>query len=78
MQWKSTKKWRALIHRMITKQRVENEQIIRKQTCSLCFVNVFKFQENKIKIVQKNFQQIKMILTKKGFLERPPLIMIIT
>ena len=28
--------------------------IKRKQTRSLCFVNVFKFQENKFKIVQKN------------------------
>ena len=27
----------------------------RKQTCSLCFVNVFKFQINKSKIDQKNF-----------------------
>ena len=33
----------------------KNEQIRRKQTYSLCFVNVFKFQENKFKIVQKNF-----------------------
>ena len=45
---------RALICRMITKKQVQNEQIKRKQTCSLCFVNVFKFQENKFKIVQKN------------------------
>ena len=34
---------------------VKNEQIRKKQTCSLCFVNVFKFQENKFKIAQKNF-----------------------
>ena len=27
----------------------------RKQTCSVSFVKVFKFQENKFKIVQKNF-----------------------
>ena len=28
----------------------------RKQTCSVCFVKVFKFQKkNKFKIVQKNF-----------------------
>ena len=40
---------------MITKQRVKNEQIKRKQTCSVCFVKVFKFQENKFKIDQKNF-----------------------
>ena len=26
-----------------------------KQTYSLCFVKVFKFQENKFKIIQKNF-----------------------
>ena len=40
MQWKSTKMWRALIHRMVTK-RVKNEQIKRlEQTCSLCFVSV--------------------------------------
>ena len=39
---------------MITKQGV-SEQIKRKQACSLCFVNVLKFQEIKFKIVQKNF-----------------------
>ena len=39
---------------MITKQQV-NEQIKRKQARSLCFVNVFKFQETKFKIIQKNF-----------------------
>ena len=33
----------------------KNEQIKRKQTCSMCFVKVFKFQENKLKIIQKNF-----------------------
>ena len=49
---------------MITKQHVKNEQIKRKQTSSLCFVNVFKFQENKFKIVQKNLQEIKTILIK--------------
>ena len=54
-QWESMKRWRALVHRMITKQQVKNEQIKRKQTRSLCFVNKFKFQENKFKIVQKNF-----------------------
>ena len=45
------KKWRISIHKMITKQQIKNEQIKRKKT-SLCFVNVFKFQENKFKIVQ--------------------------
>ena len=49
---------------MITKQQVKNEQIKRKQTQSLCFVNVFKFQESKFKIVQKNFCKIKVILIK--------------
>ena len=39
------------MHRMITKQRVKNELIKRKQTCSVSFVKVFKFQENKFKIV---------------------------
>ena len=28
---------------------------IKAETCSLCLVNVFKFQENKFKIIQKNF-----------------------
>ena len=55
MQQKSMERWRASIHRVITKQQVKNELIKRKQTCSLCFVNVFKFQENKFNIVQKKF-----------------------
>ena len=59
------KRWRALIHRRVTKQQVKNEQIRRKHTCSLCFVNVFKFRENKIKIVQKNFWEIKIIIKKR-------------
>ena len=63
---------------MIKKQQVKNGQKKRKQTCSLFFVNVFNFQENKFKIVQKNFWEIKIILTKKGFLEKPPVTMIIT
>ena len=53
--WKKMKRWRVLIHRMITKQQVKNEQIKRKQTCSLSFIKVFKFQGNKFNIVQKNF-----------------------
>ena len=53
---------------MITKQQVKNEQIKRKKTCPLCFVNLFKFQENQFKIVQKNFQEIKIILIKIRFL----------
>ena len=40
---------------MIRKQRVKTEQIKRKEICSVCFVKVFKFQENEFKIVQKNF-----------------------
>ena len=42
----------------IDSKQVKNEQIKRKQTCSLSFVKVFKFQENKFKIVQKNFLEI--------------------
>ena len=34
----------------------------------MCFENVLKFQENKIKIVQKNFQEIKVKLIKRRFL----------
>ena len=57
MQWKSTKRWKALIHRMIAEQQVKNEQIKRKQTCSAGFVKVCKFQE-KLKIIQKNFLEM--------------------
>ena len=64
-QQKCMKRGRALIHKMITKQQVKNEQIKRKRTCSLCFVNVFKFQEKNFKIVRKNLYEIKMILIKK-------------
>ena len=71
MQWKSLKRKRALIHGMITKQRVRNEEIKRKQTCSVGFVKVFEFQDNKFKIVQKNFLEII-----KDSLENP-LVMII-
>ena len=60
------------------KQQVQNEQIKRKQTCSLRFVNVFEFQENKFKTVQKNLSEIKITLIKKYFLEKPPVTMIIT
>ena len=48
----------------IMKQQVKNEQMKRKQTCSLCFVNVFKFQENKFKIVRHDSLEIKIILIK--------------
>ena len=43
----------ALIHIMITKQQLKNEQIKRKQACFVSFVKMFKFHENKI--IQKNF-----------------------
>ena len=48
-------------YKRCTKQQVKNEQVRRKQTCSLCFVNVFKCQENKFKIVQKNILEIEII-----------------
>ena len=44
-QWKSTKRWRVLIHKMIKKQQVKNEE--KKNLC----LEVFKFQDNKFKIV---------------------------
>ena len=45
----------------------------KKQTCSLCFVNVFKSQENKFKIVQQNLLEIKIIpIKKKEFLKKLP------
>ena len=43
---------------MIAEQQAKNEQIKRKQTCSASFVKVFKFQENKLKIIQKNFLEM--------------------
>ena len=61
-------RWRVLINRVITKEPVKNEHIKRKQACSLCFVNVFKFQENKFKITQKNFEEISIMLIRKTFL----------
>ena len=39
-EWKSMKRWRALIHRMIRKRQVKTEQIKREQICSVCFVSV--------------------------------------
>ena len=54
------KRWRALLHKVIAKQQAK-----RVQTFSLCFLNVFEFQENNFKIVQKNFWKIKVILIKK-------------
>ena len=51
----------------MTKEQVKDEQIKQRQTCPWCLANVFKFQENKFKIAQKNFQEIKIILIKKDF-----------
>ena len=57
------------MHRIIMKQQEKNEQIKRKQTCSLCFENVFKFKENKFKIVQRilgnknNINKKKLLMT---------------
>ena len=48
-------RWRVSIHRVIVKQQVKSEQIKRKQTCSLCFVNMFKFQEKKVEDCSKEF-----------------------
>ena len=56
---------------------IKNKQTKRKQTCSSCFVNVFKFQENKFNIVQKSLKEIQVILIKKYFLEKPAVKMII-
>ena len=50
------------------KNQIKNGQIKRKHTCSLCFINVLKFQENKFEIVQKDLQERKMILIKKRFI----------
>ena len=36
-------------------QRLKNEQAEGKLTFSLCSANVFKFQENKFKIIQNDF-----------------------
>ena len=49
------------------KQQIKNEQIKRKQTCSLYVVNVLKFQE-KVQDPSKNFLEIKIKLIKKIFL----------
>ena len=56
------KRWRALTCRMITKQQVKNEQIKRKQTCSLCFVNVFQKQ---VQDCSKEFLRNKFNINKK-------------
>ena len=51
------KKVERLIDRMIMKQQVKNERIERKHTCCLCFVNGFKFQENKFKNLKRVFRK---------------------
>ena len=56
------KRWRVLIQRTIAKQQVKNEQIKRKQTCSVCFVKKIKLQGNKFKIVQKMSRIVKNVL----------------
>ena len=52
---KSTKRWRVLTYRVITKQPVMHKLIKRTQTCSVSFVKLFRFQDNKFKVVEKNF-----------------------
>ena len=45
---------------MIMKKQVKNEEIKRKKP--VCFAKVFKFLENKLKIIQKNFKEIIIII----------------
>ena len=66
------------------KQRIKIEQI-KGKTFHVCFVKVIKFQENRFKIIQNNFQEmiiiiitIMIIIINKDFLEKPPVTMIIT
>ena len=42
-QQKSMKRGRALIHRMITKKQVKNEQLKKKHACPVSFVKLIKF-----------------------------------
>ena len=42
-------------YKTTSQQTKHKMNIKRKQTCSVGFVKVFKFQGNKFKIVQKNF-----------------------
>ena len=49
------------------KQQVKNEQIKRKQTCSVSFVKVFQFQENKFKISWKTNQSRGSLHDKYGW-----------
>ena len=57
---------------MIMKQQVKDEQMKRKQTSFFVFCKcvVFKFQENRFKIVQNNFLEIKVILVKRDLFEK--------
>ena len=50
---------------MITKKQVKNQQIRRKQTCSLCLINVFEFQENIVQDCSKKFLGNKNNINKK-------------
>ena len=52
----------------------KNEQIKKKQTSSLCFVNVFKVQD-RLKKFLRNKNDINL---KKDFFKKPSVIMIIT
>ena len=60
-QYKSTKRWRELIRRMITKQQVKNEQMKRKQTYSLCFANALMCLNSK----KTSLKSFKIISRKK-------------
>ena len=57
---------------MVKKQWVKNEQMKRKQTCSLCFENVFKFQDSSKKSLGN---KIILII---NFLENTTVTIIIT
>ena len=58
MQWKKQEK----VQSINTKNDYEKKS--KKQTCPVCFVKLFKFQEEKFKIVQENFQEIIIIIKK--------------
>ena len=51
-----------VFHSVEKYEKVKNELIKSKQNCSSSFVKVFKFQENKFKIVQKNFLEIRLLV----------------
>ena len=52
MQWKKQEK----VQSVNTKN--DYKKTSKKQTCPVCFVKLFKFQEEKFKIVQENFWEI--------------------